>query len=92
MIVANARKVESIAKDTRKCDAHDAESLARLGRADVKLLHPITHRGLTAQKDMALLRMRDAIVRQRVGMGNCVRGLVKSTGQPVPGVLKSGIF
>lgn len=84
VVVANARKVESIAKDVRKCDAHDAESLARLGRADVALLHPITHRGLEAQRDLALVRMRDGIVRQRVGLVNCVRGLLKSIGQPVP--------
>jgi transposase len=84
VVVANARKVEIIARDTRKCDAHDAESLARLGRADIALLHPVKHRGLAAQEDLALVRMRDVIVRQRVGLVNCVRGLLKSTGQEVP--------
>jgi hypothetical protein len=44
VIVAIARQVESIAKNSHKCDAHDAESLARLRQADVALLHPITHR------------------------------------------------
>jgi len=40
-------------------NAVDAELLARLGRADPKLLSPITHRGQQAQKDLVLLRNHD---------------------------------
>jgi transposase len=85
VVVANARKVELISKNTRKCDAHDAESLGRLGRADVHLLSPIQHRGQEAQRALASLRMRDSLVRQRKSQVNCVRGLLKSVGQEVPG-------
>jgi len=40
VIVANPRKVRAIYESERKSDARDAEMLARLGRMDVKLLHP----------------------------------------------------
>jgi transposase len=85
VVVANARKVQLISQDTRKCDAHDAEHLARLGRADTSLLSPITHRGLDAQRHLSLVRMRDCIVRQRVALVNNARGLLKCVGEAVPG-------
>jgi transposase len=40
VIVANARRVRLITAATRKSDPVDAEMLARLGRADPKLLAP----------------------------------------------------
>ena len=43
--VANTRRVQLISQNDSKSDRKDAELLARLGRADVKLLAPITHRG-----------------------------------------------
>lgn len=49
VIVANARKVKLISQGGKKNDRHDAETLARLGRADVELLSPIRHRGANAQ-------------------------------------------
>ena len=58
VIVANAREVQSITKSDRKNDANDAEQLARLGRADPKLLHPIAHRQEDTQRDRALLTVR----------------------------------
>jgi transposase len=48
VVVANPRRVRLIAEATRKSDRTDAETLARLGRADPKLLHPIEHRGESA--------------------------------------------
>ena len=44
-VVANPRRVRLIAEAERKSDRIDAETLARLGRADPKLLRPIEHRG-----------------------------------------------
>jgi hypothetical protein len=65
VIVANAREVQSITKSDRKNDANDAEQLARLGRVDPKLLHPIAHRQEDTQRDRALLTVRDKLVQVR---------------------------
>jgi hypothetical protein len=54
--------------------------LARQGRADVALLHPIQHRGAGVQRDLAVLRSRDQLVQVRTALINHVRGAVKSTG------------
>ena len=44
VIVANPRRVRLIAQSDSKSDGFDAEVLARLGRADPRLLAPIAHR------------------------------------------------
>ncbi len=49
VLVANARQLRLIYGSDRKTDCVDAETLARLGRLDPALLHPIRHRGLAAQ-------------------------------------------
>jgi len=67
-----------------KSDQIDAEKLARWGRADPKMLHPIQHRGVQAQADLALLKARDALVRSRTLLINHVRGSVKSFGARLP--------
>ncbi len=41
VIVANPRRLYLISKSTRKTDRNDAHTLARLGRVDPGLLHPI---------------------------------------------------
>ncbi len=84
VIVANPRKVRLIYKNRRKNDAIDALYLARLARMDPALLAPIRHRGPEAQRDLALLRSRDALVRARTQLINHVRGVVKSTGKRLP--------
>lgn len=83
-IVANARAVRSIAESDRKSDRHDAEQLARLGRADPKLLRPIRHRGETAQRHRMLLAVRDHWVRTRASFIVQARGLAKSLGERLP--------
>ncbi len=55
-ITANPRYVRLIYSSSNKNDRLDAERLARLARVDTKLLHPIQHRGGTAQANRALLR------------------------------------
>ena len=80
VIVANPRKVRLISDNEGKDDPVDAELLARLGRADVKLLSPIEHRGEGAQADLAVIRARDALVGARTQLVNHVRGAVKSLG------------
>jgi transposase len=58
--------------------------LTPLGRADVKLLYPIQHRGEQAQVDRAVLQARDVLVGARTTLINCVRGTVKALGQRLP--------
>jgi transposase len=84
VIVANPRRVRLIAEAERKSDRIDAETLARLGRMDPKLLRPIEHRGESAQQDLALLRTRDGLVRSRTRLIQCARGLAKSFGVMLP--------
>ncbi len=84
VIVANPRRVLLISANHSKNDSVDAELLARLGRADPKLLSPITHRGLEAQKDLVLLRTRDGFVRSRTQLINQARGFAKSLGDRLP--------
>jgi transposase len=84
VLVANARRVRLITAATRKSDPVDAETRARLGRADPALLAPIRHRGAAAQDDLAHIRARDALVRARTLLINHVRGAVKAIGERLP--------
>jgi transposase len=80
VIVANPRRLKLIYQSDSKTDEADAECLARLGRVDPKLLHPIFHRSEQAQADLSLIRSRDVLVKSRTQMVNSVRGLVKGFG------------
>ena len=64
----------------RRNDRLDAAFLARQGRADVTLLHPITHRSARAQQHLEVIRAREQLVRARTQMINHVRGTVKAVG------------
>jgi transposase len=84
VLVANARQLRLIYASHRKSDRVDAEALARLGRLDPALLHPIQHRSAQAQADLAQLRARDCLVRTRTQLINHVRGAVKAVGGRLP--------
>ena len=84
VLVANPRKLRLIYENDRKDDRVDAEYLARVGRLDPKLLGGITHRGETAQADLALLQARAALVRTRTQLVNHARGVVKAVGGRLP--------
>ncbi len=84
VLVANARRVRLIYANDSKNDRVDAETLARVGRLDPKLLYPIRHRGEAAQVDLARLRARDNLVRARTQLINHVRGAVKTLGARLP--------
>lgn len=84
VIVANARQVKLISESSRKNDRRDAEFLARLARADRKLLAPVRHRGEAAQADLMAVRVRAQLVELRTQTVNAARGLVKSFGQRLP--------
>lgn len=83
VLVANARRVQLIHGSSNKSDRVDAESLARLGRFDPKLLRAIEHRGESVQVDRAVLKARDTLVRSRARLIGHVRGMVKSLGARV---------
>lgn len=68
----------------RRNDALDAELLARQGRADPRLLHPVTHRRPTTQQHLEMLKARDQLVRTRTQLINHVRSVVKVTGIRLP--------
>lgn len=67
----------------KRNDKRDAEFLARQGRADPKLLHPIKHRSAEAQQHLALLRSRDQLVRTRTKLICHARGTVKAFGKRI---------
>lgn len=83
VLVANARQVHLIHGSGNKSDRVDAESLARLGRFDPRLLRAIEHRGESVQVDRAMLKARDVLVRSRARLIGHVRGMVKSLGSRV---------
>ena len=84
VLVANPRKLRAIWQSDNKTDMRDAEMLARIARFDPHLLYPIQHKGRQAQKDMALLQAREALVKNRSNLINHVRGSVKSLGERLP--------
>ena len=90
VVVANPRRLRSITQSDAKDDRTDAEQLARLGRVDPKLLSPIRHRGLSAQRDRSLLMVRDGLVRSRVLLVNQARGLAKPLGLRLPACTTEG--
>jgi transposase len=83
VLVANPRKLHAISRNERKCDRRDAQMLARLARVDAALLHPIKHGSAQAQHDLLGLKLRDALVRNRVSLINAIRFTLKSLGHPV---------
>lgn len=84
VIVANPRKVRLISQNRAKDDRVDARVLAQLARVDPALLYPVRHRGEAAQKDLAVLRARDVLVRSRTGLISHCRGAAKAAGHRFP--------
>jgi transposase len=84
VIVANARQVQLISASSRKNDRMDARLLARLARADPKLLRPIRHRSEQAQSDLMAIRIRASLVEARTGLVNAARGFAKALGERLP--------
>jgi len=92
VIVANARKLRAISQSQTKSDREDAQMLARLGRADPKLLSPVRHRSEATQRALVRLKVREALVRSRVNQINSVRFLLKSLGVFVSSSIKAMAF
>jgi transposase len=83
VVVSNPRKVRAIYQHERKCDQRDALMLARIGRMDRALLYPVRHCSAQAQQDLLRIKLRDSLVRARVGLINSVRFSLKSLGYAV---------
>jgi len=82
--VVDPNRVQLIAKDPRKSDRRDAETLACLEAAMPELLGTIYHRGEEAQADLSIVRARDLLVRMRTMAVQQVRSLSKAFGVRLP--------
>jgi transposase len=69
VIVANARKVQLMARVPRKTIRLDAQTLARPARIDPDLLYPVKHRSAQAQADLMMIRARAELVSGAHGAG-----------------------
>jgi transposase len=78
--VVNPHAFKLITQSRRKSDKDDAEMLARAARADLELVRPVTHRQEATRVEMAVLRTRDLLVRERTRLVGHVRGTLKGFG------------
>jgi len=83
-VVSNPRKVQAIYQHERKGDRRDALMLARIARMEPALLYPVEHGSQEAQQDLLRIKLRDSLVRARVGVINSIRATIKSLGYSVP--------
>jgi transposase len=86
VIVSNPRKVRAIFQHERKSDRRDALMLGRIARMEPALLYPVKHGSEAAQQDLLRIKLRDSLVRARVGVINSIRFSLKSLGYNVPNV------
>ncbi len=80
VILANPRQLPLISKSLKKTDSSDAETLARMGRADPKLLSPVKPRSPEVLADLAIIDARNQLVRTRTKLVNFVRSKLKTCG------------
>jgi len=83
-LVADARRLRFIWGSERKDDEVDARMLAKVGRLDPSLLHPVRTRSPETDEGLAVLRSRDALVEARTKLVNSLRGQMKRMGLPLP--------
>lgn len=81
--VGDARQLRFIFKGRHKTDALDAKALCDVALLRKSLLSPVALRGEAMQRDIAVIRIRDAAVRARSLLINNVRGVVKTLGERV---------
>ncbi len=84
VLVADARRLRFIYMSDRKDDEIDARMLARVGRLDPSLLHPVRTRSEQTDRALAVLRSRDVLVEVRTKLVNSVRGQTKKMGHALP--------
>jgi len=76
--VANARKLRAIWQSDDKSDATDAEMLARILRAEPKLLCGVRVKDRKVRDALVAVKARDCLSGCRTKLINTVRGLLKS--------------
>lgn len=81
--VGNARHLRFIFCGRNKTDQLDAKALCDVALLRPALLHPVELREEAMQRDLAVVRCRDAAVRARTLLVNNVRGTVKTLGERV---------
>jgi len=81
--VSNPRKTRAIYQHERKSDRRDALMLARIARMEPALLYPVWHGSQEAQQDLLRIKLRDSLVRARVGLINSLRFTLKSLGYTI---------
>lgn len=84
VIVADSRKLAAVTQNARKSDEHDAAMLARLGASGMGLLSEVWVRSEPMSEDLAVVRMRDALVAARTVIVNACRSQAKSLGERLP--------
>lgn len=82
--VGNPRKLRLIWDSHDKSDERDARMLALVCRVEPKLLWPIKHKNAKTHCDLALIKSRYVLVKNRTALINHVRGIVKSHGERMP--------
>ena len=83
-VVGDPRRMHAIWGNIYKTDRHDAELLARLIGADRALISPVRHRGEQAQRDLAVIKSREALISSRTALVNSMRGMLKALGLRLP--------
>src|SRR5437667_6711748 len=83
VVVSNPRKTRAIYQHERKSDRRDALMLARIARMEPALLYPVRHGSEEAQQDLLRIKLRDSLVRVRVGLINSLRFTLKSLGYTI---------
>ncbi len=86
VLVGNPRHLRVIWKSDKKNDWHDAEMLARVGRVDRSLLHPVCFRSDSQVYDLAVVKARDKLVKTRTQLVCHMRGTVKTCGGRISNV------
>lgn len=84
VIVADAKRLKLLWDTKSKDDKRDARFLAEIAARCPDFLCPVEPRTLESEQNRAMLRMREAVVRARVKLINCVRGVLKSFGEKLP--------
>lgn len=85
VIVGNSRKLKLITQNDQKSDKVDAGLLSKLGCVGIEWLHPVYRRSERVQRDLTMVRAREALMEARTGLINHVRGQVKSFGCRISG-------
>lgn len=84
VVVADPRRLAAVTENIRKSDEADAAMLARLGASDMQLLRETWVRDEAMSEDLAVVRMRDALVAARTLLVNACRSQAKSLGERLP--------